>query len=431
MYNNINNISTFQKQEHRHIHSFISHTQRSKIHFRNSDKSKNFLKSSSCLKINLAKCQLFGIGVPLADVESIARSLNCSFSSLPFNYLGHPVGKDMRKIEAWDEVVNRFSKRLSMWKAMLLSVGGRLTLVKAGMNEGEKKIYWVGWNKVILDKEDGGLGIGNLKAKNLGLLENGNGDFFNDSDALWCKVISEIHGSKEGFDVSDISSANSGVWVSLVKCCSNLNRFGIDLNEIMVRNICDGRNTLFWLHIWIKGCGPLKDRFPRLFVSEQHKSCSVAERWAFSNGAWRRQPTRMNGFGTSKLQRVALDRLPTIENLSRRGLLHLDSSSCLFCESEVETKDHYNILHGIPSLYANKWKAKLFHAICLGFIWSVWAWRNRILHASSDEEKSCALHEDIFPAVQRILLLRTSNRASKNRFSWANWILRPNELLDS
>ncbi|GKA69208.1 hypothetical protein Tco_0775272, partial [Tanacetum coccineum] len=44
----INNISTFQKQEfqkqeHRHIHSFISHTQSSKIHFRNSDKSKNLL----------------------------------------------------------------------------------------------------------------------------------------------------------------------------------------------------------------------------------------------------------------------------------------------------------------------------------------------------------------------------------------------------
>ncbi|GJX26304.1 patatin-like protein 1 [Tanacetum coccineum] len=76
-----------------------------------------------------------------------------------------------------------------------------------GMNEGEKKMSWVGWNKVMLDKEDG--------------------------DALWCKVISEIYGSKGGFDVSDISSAKSGMWVSLVKCCSNLNRFGIDLNEIM------------------------------------------------------------------------------------------------------------------------------------------------------------------------------------------------------
>ncbi|GJS43657.1 hypothetical protein Tco_0568700 [Tanacetum coccineum] len=40
MYNNINNISAFQNQEHRHIHSFISHTQSSNIHFRNSDKSR-------------------------------------------------------------------------------------------------------------------------------------------------------------------------------------------------------------------------------------------------------------------------------------------------------------------------------------------------------------------------------------------------------
>ncbi|PWA49680.1 reverse transcriptase domain, Zinc finger, CCHC-type, Isoprenoid synthase domain protein [Artemisia annua] len=297
------------------------------------------------LKINLGKCHLFGIGVPSPDVESVARSINCSFSFLPFTYLGLPV---------------------------------------------------------------------------------------------------EIHGSKGGFDVTDMSSAKSGVWISLVKCCSSLNRFGVDLNEIMVRKICNGTNTLFWLDSWIEGCGPLKERFPRLFALEQHKSCSVAERWAFSNGvwaanwAWRRQPTRqslatflpflvlsmvlffilprrMNGYGTSKAQIKLIWlkiwswwKVPPLFNPS------LD-----------------DILEGIPSLFPNKWKAKLFHVICLGFIWSVWAWRNRIFHASSDEEKSCALNEDIFPAVQRLLLLWTSNRAPKNRFSGANWILRPNELLDS
>ncbi|GJX68641.1 hypothetical protein Tco_0304368 [Tanacetum coccineum] len=152
------------------------------------------------------------------------------------------------------------------------------------------------WDKVILDKEDGGLGIGSLKAKNMGILAKWKWRFFNDSNALWCKVISDLHGLKGGFDVNDMSSAKSGVWVSLVKCCSNLNRFGIDLNEIMVRKICNGTNTLFWLDNWIKGSGPLKDRFPRLYALEQHKSCSVAERWTFSNGAWaanwawRRQP---------------------------------------------------------------------------------------------------------------------------------------------
>ncbi|GJS38460.1 RNA-directed DNA polymerase, eukaryota [Tanacetum coccineum] len=244
----------------------------------------------------------------------------------------HPVGKDMRKIEAWDEVVNHFSKRLSMWKAMLLSVGGRLTLVKAVL--GSLPLY-----------------------------------FFS--------VFKAPKAMLSGVKLSQKFMARKKASISL---CSLI-------QKKMLVSYVDSHK--FVLNSWV----------PR--------KVNVC--------AWR----------------VALDHLPTRENLSRRGLLHLDSSSCLFYESEVETKGHYNILHGIPSLYANKWKAKLFHAICLGFIWSVWAWRNRILHASSDEEKSCALHEDIFPAVQRILLLWTSNRAPKNRFSWANWILRPNELLDS
>ncbi|GJW65435.1 hypothetical protein Tco_0117319 [Tanacetum coccineum] len=97
------------------------------------------------------------------------------------------------------------------------------------------------WNKVILDKEDVGLGIGSLKAKTIGLLTKWKWRFFNDSNALWCKVILKIHGLKGGFDVSDMYSAKSDVWASLVKCCSNMNRFGIDLNEIMStgRSLCD------------------------------------------------------------------------------------------------------------------------------------------------------------------------------------------------
>lgn len=49
----------------------------------------------------------------------MARSINSSYSTLSFTYLWISVGKDMRKTEAWDEVVNRFSKRLSMLKAVL------------------------------------------------------------------------------------------------------------------------------------------------------------------------------------------------------------------------------------------------------------------------------------------------------------------------
>ncbi|GKD98416.1 RNA-directed DNA polymerase, eukaryota, reverse transcriptase zinc-binding domain protein [Tanacetum coccineum] len=42
-----------------------------------------------------------------------------------------PVGRSMRKIADWTEVINRIFKRLASWKENLLSIGGRLTLVKS------------------------------------------------------------------------------------------------------------------------------------------------------------------------------------------------------------------------------------------------------------------------------------------------------------
>ena len=85
----------------------------------------------SGLKINLDKSRLFGIGVSEEDVNSIARSVNCSHGSLPFIYLGFPVGRRMKKIDAWSDVVIKFTRRLSSWKGNMLSIGGRLTLVKS------------------------------------------------------------------------------------------------------------------------------------------------------------------------------------------------------------------------------------------------------------------------------------------------------------
>lgn len=83
------------------------------------------------LAVNLAKSKLFGIGVDSNVFKDVAESIHCSFGKLPFQYLGLPVGKDMSKKEGCNEVVDRFVARLSSWKAKLLSIGGRLTLVKA------------------------------------------------------------------------------------------------------------------------------------------------------------------------------------------------------------------------------------------------------------------------------------------------------------
>ncbi|GKC63076.1 hypothetical protein Tco_1095674 [Tanacetum coccineum] len=91
----------------------------------------NCFHDVSCLKINLRKSRLFGIRVSVEEVVNIARAVNCSNDSLPFSYLGLLIGRNMNKIDAWSDVVQKFTNRLSSWKANLLSISGRLTLVKS------------------------------------------------------------------------------------------------------------------------------------------------------------------------------------------------------------------------------------------------------------------------------------------------------------
>lgn len=75
----------------------------------------------------------------------------------------------------------------------------------------KKNIVWVRWQKILADKKDGSLGVGSIKAKKLSLLGNWRWRFLNEKYALWRKVISKIHGSDGGFDVSRGSGRKSSI----------------------------------------------------------------------------------------------------------------------------------------------------------------------------------------------------------------------------
>nr|GEV99816.1 retrotransposon protein, putative, Ty1-copia subclass [Tanacetum cinerariifolium] len=245
------------------------------------------------LKINLSKSILFGIGILIDDVASVARAINCSYYSLSFTYLGLPVGKSMKRVDAWNDVVLRLTKRLTLWKNNLLSIGGRLTLSKRrrffwGFKENEKKIVLVRWQKILADKKDGGLGVGSIKAKNLSLLGKWRWRFLNDKEALWRKVISKMYGSGGGFDVIRGFRQKSSIWVSIIGSCSELNEFQISLSSLIVKKNSNGRQTLFWKDTWLKDIGPLKFRFPRLYALELNKDCFIADRCSKIDDIWQR-----------------------------------------------------------------------------------------------------------------------------------------------
>ncbi|GKD12222.1 hypothetical protein Tco_1196629, partial [Tanacetum coccineum] len=144
----------------------------------------------SGLKINYHKSKLFGVGVSFEEVNSLASITGCNALVSPFNYLGLPIDCNMALIKSWDPICDKFTKRLSKWKASLLSIGGRATLITSvlgaigtyffslfpmpssvnkkleslrsnffwGSDEKSKKISWISWNLALASKDKGGLG---------------------------------------------------------------------------------------------------------------------------------------------------------------------------------------------------------------------------------------------------------------------------------
>ncbi|GJR66188.1 putative RNA-directed DNA polymerase [Tanacetum coccineum] len=442
----------------------------------------------SGLKVNLSKSCLYGVGVPSSEIVSLARFIKCSHDSLPFTYLGLPVGKDMKKSANWNGMIDRFSKKLSNWKANLLSIGGRLTLVKSvlenlpiyflslfrapasainkmesirkrffwGVNANERKIMWIRWDQMVLDKKNGGLGIGSIKAKNMSLLGK--------CHALWNKCIKELHGYNGGFDSSLGSRSCFGVWDNIIRCCNEMEKLDINLENLMVKKWSWRREPRG------RSAGELyslENLINRLFLDS-----SAADKWTWSpdatgmftvkslsnliqnkliRGGRIDVPFKWNSWVLRKVNiyawRIAMNRLPTKDNLTRFGI-QINPISCLFCGLEDETRDHCflqcskikliwfklwswwqsNSLH-IPSLgdilsgnlpfHDDKHISKAYHVTCLSLIWIIWRWRNKLVHANETEVNSL-LHEDVFSSLQRLSLLWIKNRSPKKNIAWKN-----------
>ncbi|KAJ0694981.1 putative RNA-directed DNA polymerase [Helianthus annuus] len=148
----------------------------------------------SGLKINIFKSNLYGIGVNNGELNTMANIIGCQAESFPFRYLGLTVGANMNRVANWRPVYNIIDARLAKWKATMLSMGGRITLIKSvleslpnyffslykapvqvikdieskirnfiwgGDNE-SKKIHWAAWDRVAGPIDKGGLGLSKL-----------------------------------------------------------------------------------------------------------------------------------------------------------------------------------------------------------------------------------------------------------------------------
>ncbi|GKF51075.1 hypothetical protein Tco_0147542, partial [Tanacetum coccineum] len=137
---------------------------------------------------------------------------------IPFNYIGLPIGSNMKSIASWKTLVDPPE-----------SVLQDLERIRAkffwGGNKDEKKMAWVKWPIILNSFDKGGLNIGSLKAFNLALLQKWRWRLLSSPNALWVQVIKAYHGQEGGFDTNGCSF--KGIWANIVGTSNFLHSKGI------------------------------------------------------------------------------------------------------------------------------------------------------------------------------------------------------------
>lgn len=266
----------------------------------------------SGLEINYKKSKLISVNIPSEWGSSAASKLCCKTESLPFTYLGLPVGSSPHSYSFWKPVINKIESRLSSWKRKLLSAGGRVTLVTSvlsalplfysslfkfpglvlkkiskilrsffwgGSNE-STKIKWVAWNKVCFDREGGGLGLPNMQHRNTALLAKWAWRFGQEDSSLWKQVIlAKYYNGIQQFNIQNVSSNRfSKLWADILSIGdTSLNSAnGSSFKHLFHWSIGNGAGTRFWSDKWMSNT-PLRVLCPRIFALSEVKEAFISD----------------------------------------------------------------------------------------------------------------------------------------------------------
>ena len=70
---------------------------------------------------------MIGVNIDGEFIDIACNFLNYKRGGIPFNYLGLPVGANVRKFSTWESLVEKVKRRLINWGNKYVSFGGRIT----------------------------------------------------------------------------------------------------------------------------------------------------------------------------------------------------------------------------------------------------------------------------------------------------------------
>ena len=283
----------------------------------------------------MEKSSLLGINVDDNLVDTSASTMGCGVGSWPIKYLGLPLGGNPLSLDFWKLVIEKVARRLDRWKKGFLSRGGRATLIQSVLasmpiymsvfrlpgrvadmlekmmrsflwdsREAGKGRSLVGWDLVTRTKETGGLGLGNLKKRNVVLLGKWLWRFHRKHNSLWARIIKSKYGlQNNGWDTKVVTNGSfRNPWKFISQGLTLFSRH-------LALKVENGTKILFWKDSW-KGDTCFAVLFPRLFRLTSHPRAIVADTRT-SDGNWtfgfrRELNARENEELTSLLQSLQL-----------------------------------------------------------------------------------------------------------------------------
>jgi hypothetical protein len=245
----------------------------------------NTFASSTGLRVNFAKSMMVPINMTDARVHHLAATFGCSVGSLPFTYLGLPLGLTKPKVDDFMPLVTRCERRL-VSTSLFLTQAGRLQItnsvfsslptfymstfhlhvtVREQIDKFRKHCLWRGsednnrinakaaWPIVARPKKDGGLGVLDLKTQNKALLLKNLYKFLNKADIPWVHLIWEKHYSNGR--LPNHVRKGSFWWRDILKLLDNFK----GMSSVLAR---DGTSCNLWEDCWHGQ--PLQLQFPQL-----------------------------------------------------------------------------------------------------------------------------------------------------------------------